>query len=197
MKKKRVEKESIKGIEEKLFNVPNTLSILRVLMTFVIVYLIIIGEALLIILSLFIIAAITDFLDGQIARRFNQKTEFGRKADIIADRFLWVGTALAFIITLSLKKDLSQIHGLQFLLVMSREIVSAPSAIYSLLRRRPIPHAIFIGKLTTFLQGFAIPLIILSVFYSKIIYLSFPLACVTSIIGIFSGIQYMKDVSKF
>lgn len=41
-------------------------------------------------LTLYIIAAITDFLDGWVARRFNQITAFGRFLDPIADKIFVV-----------------------------------------------------------------------------------------------------------
>jgi cardiolipin synthase (CMP-forming) len=45
-------------------------------------------------LGLFLAAAVTDALDGALARRFHQKTRFGRLADPIADKLL---TTTAFI----------------------------------------------------------------------------------------------------
>ena len=43
--------------------------------------------------GIFLVATITDFLDGVIARRFNLVTDFGKIADPIADKAL-IGTAL-------------------------------------------------------------------------------------------------------
>ncbi len=43
-------------------------------------------------LGLFIGAALTDFLDGQIARRTNTITEFGKIVDPLADRLLVIST---------------------------------------------------------------------------------------------------------
>lgn len=45
---------------------------------------------------LFAIAAVTDFADGWIARRFDQQTVFGRLVDPLADKAL-VGTAVAML----------------------------------------------------------------------------------------------------
>lgn len=63
-------------------------------------------------LGLFIIASITDFVDGQIARRHNQVTDFGKFMDPLADKVLTIaalcylteagmfaGWALAIVIT--------------------------------------------------------------------------------------------------
>jgi len=43
----------------------------------------------------FLIAALTDFLDGQLARRTGAVTEFGKKLDPLADRIFISGTILA------------------------------------------------------------------------------------------------------
>jgi len=42
--------------------------------------------------ALFLLAAVTDFLDGYLARRFQMVTAFGRVADPFADKILIVGT---------------------------------------------------------------------------------------------------------
>ena len=90
---KKIKKLSI------LKHIPNFLTISRVFLTFVIIYLIFTKADIKTTITIFAIAALTDWLDGQLARKFNWESEFGRKADMIADRFLWIGTALAFVIS--------------------------------------------------------------------------------------------------
>ena len=70
------------------WTIPDTLTLARVILTVVIVYLILTGFGVILIASLFVIAMLTDFFDGKIARKFNQETEFGRKFDLVADRIL-------------------------------------------------------------------------------------------------------------
>jgi len=181
--------------KEKLFNVPNTLTVLRFILTFVVVYMIFTDAKISKIIIVFVIAALTDFLDGQIARRFNQKTEFGRKADMIADRFLWIGTTLAFVFSFGVQGILKPIHGVQFLLIMSRELISAPFAIIAFFSGNPVPQARYIAKVTTFLQGFALPALILSFFYPAWIYVSLPFSLAVGVTGTISGLYYIKDSS--
>lgn len=45
--------------------------------------------------AVFLVAALTDFLDGQLARRTGAVTEFGKKLDPLADRIFISGTILA------------------------------------------------------------------------------------------------------
>ena len=48
--------------------------------------------------GLFVLAAITDFLDGYFARRWNIVSDFGRMIDPIADKLLVAGCLIAFCI---------------------------------------------------------------------------------------------------
>ena len=81
------------------WTIPNCLTILRFFL--VPVFLIFILKdtffAKTVSLAIFLIAALTDFLDGQIARRYNQKSEFGKFADPLADKFLVAAAFVAFI----------------------------------------------------------------------------------------------------
>ena len=84
--------------KENIWNIPNTLTFLRVIITFATLYCIFAQYSLTLVAILFAVGMITDFLDGQIARRFNMTTEFGRQFDIIADRFLMLGVTGALTI---------------------------------------------------------------------------------------------------
>ena len=179
--------------KENIYNIPNLLTILRVIITFIAVYFIFSGFNIIYVIVAFVIGALTDFFDGQIARRYHQKTEFGRKADMIADRFLMVGIALAFIIKLSIDGDISKYIFLQIFLIMSREIISLPFSIVLFMSGKDLPHARYIGKFTTTLQGFTFPCIILSIYYSLFSF-SIYLAVLTAIVGFISGLYFIHDV---
>jgi len=182
--------------QENIWNIPNALTILRIILTFVVVYMIFTGESINYIVTVFVIAALTDFLDGQIARRWHQKTEFGRKTDMIADRFLWAGTAISFLVYSGFKGLLMPIHGAQLLMIMSREIISTPFALVAFFSGNPIPKARFIAKITTLIQGFALPALMLSIYYPAWTYLSLPLSIVIVITGSISAMYYIKDIKK-
>ncbi|MEK6893388.1 MAG: CDP-alcohol phosphatidyltransferase family protein [Nanoarchaeota archaeon] len=179
--------------EALLANIPNFFSISRIILTFIVVYMIFTRMPVKLIVFIFIIAAITDFIDGKLARKFKWESEFGRRTDIIADRFLWVGTALAFIISYGIAKELNWVHGVQLLLMMSREAIGFPFAIIAFFSGNPLPQARNIAKLTTLLQGFALPAVILSVSYPAWIYLSLPISIVCCITGFISALHYIQD----
>ena len=91
-----------------IFNLPNKITIARIIMSFVIVIILVlpfdmiginmprlfVSERIVVDLKyiiagvLFVLAAITDFLDGYIARKRNLITEFGKMMDAIADKLL-------------------------------------------------------------------------------------------------------------
>ncbi|MBM3232726.1 CDP-alcohol phosphatidyltransferase family protein [Candidatus Pacearchaeota archaeon] len=188
-------KKSQKSKRENIWNIPNTLTFIRVVITFAIIYLIFARFSLVTVAIFFIIGMLTDFLDGQIARRTKTVTEFGRQFDMIADRFLMTMTAIALIIDFSIQGVLTRSHMFQVFLILSREIVSFPFAIVAFVWRKPVPDARFIGKLTTFMQGVTLPAILLST-KNEVFSFSLYLAIATCIIGIFSALTYVKDLQN-
>jgi CDP-diacylglycerol--glycerol-3-phosphate 3-phosphatidyltransferase len=79
---------------------PNQLTILRIILTPVFLVLFLTGEPWLIQISylVFIIAAITDWYDGWLARKFNYITEWGKFMDPLADKILTSTAFMAFVI---------------------------------------------------------------------------------------------------
>ena len=74
-------------------NLPNFLTIFRIITVPVIALLIITQYsegALIFAFFLFVLSALTDYLDGLTARKFNQSTEFGKVLDPIADKLMSV-----------------------------------------------------------------------------------------------------------
>lgn len=78
---------------------PNQLTVLRIILTPVFFYLFLSGEPLMIQISLiiFLIAAITDWYDGWLARKFNYITEWGKFLDPLADKILTSAAFLGFV----------------------------------------------------------------------------------------------------
>jgi len=186
--KKRIRKKikkvgrSIK--KEVLFNVPNTLTLLRLLLAFIVVYMLFSGYSRLSVAVVFAIAALTDLFDGYLARKLKQTTKIGARLDQVIDRIF------AAIIVISLGAYfLIYTHEsiLVLFLIMSREIIGLPGFIIRIIRGTDTYKVRYIGKLTTFVQSFAIAFIMLGLSWS--IYF----AIVTCLIGVISGFDYLKD----
>ena len=99
-------------------NLPNKLTVLRVIMVpfFVFFMLTDVGGAAnkWIALALFVIASLTDTLDGYIARHYNQTTDFGKFMDPLADKCLVTAAMLWFV-------EIGQMPAWALLVVIIRE----------------------------------------------------------------------------
>jgi cardiolipin synthase (CMP-forming) len=80
-------KAALKDVFRKNFNVPNTLTVLRMLLIPVYIVLFARGQKHAA-LAVFLAASATDLLDGMIARRYHQITDFGKLADPLADKLM-------------------------------------------------------------------------------------------------------------
>lgn len=100
-------------------NLPNKLTMFRViLIPFFIVFLLIpiTGADKWIALGIFIIASLTDLLDGKIARKYNLVTNFGKFMDPLADKLL-VCSALICLI------ELNKIPSWMVIVIIAREFI--------------------------------------------------------------------------
>lgn len=100
-------------------NLPNKLTILRViLIPFFLVALMVDGipYGKWIALAIFCIASITDALDGQIARKYNLITNFGKFMDPLADKLLVCSAMIAMI-------DLGRIPAWVVIIIIAREFI--------------------------------------------------------------------------
>ena len=116
-------------------NLPNKLSIIRVALIPVIVILLYQqSDACRIIAgALFIIASLTDFLDGYIARKYNLVTNFGKFIDPVADKLLVLTTLImllhrgqteAWIIIIILCRELA-VDGLRLVAITQGKVIAA------------------------------------------------------------------------
>jgi CDP-diacylglycerol--glycerol-3-phosphate 3-phosphatidyltransferase len=176
--------------EEQIKNIPNLLTLIRVIITFVIFYLIFAEFSFTAIAILFVIGMITDGLDGYIARHYNQMTEFGRKFDMVADRFLLIGT-IGAIVTYNLYVGyFNRFELLLIFLILSREIISFPFAIAAFFSGKLLPQVRKIGKLTTVLQAISFPFVLLKLDFA--VYF----VVLTAAVGIIAGMAYVYDTQR-
>ncbi len=108
---------------------------------------------------LFILAALTDWLDGFLARRWQQTSSFGAFLDPVADK-LMVAAALLVLL------DLGRVDAVVALVIIGREI--AISALREWMAQKGARNNIavnFLGKLKTVAQMLAIPFLL---FYRSI-----------------------------
>ena len=82
-------------------NLPNKLTLLRIILIPIFMVVLYWGfpGATYVALAIFIIASLTDLLDGKIARKYNLVTDFGKFADPLADKMLVTAAMLWFVET--------------------------------------------------------------------------------------------------
>ena len=99
-------------------NLPNKLTIARVIMIplFLICLYLNIGCGKYIAVGIFILASLTDLLDGKIARKYNLVTNFGKFMDPLADKLL-VDSALIALC------ELGRIQGWIVIIIIAREFI--------------------------------------------------------------------------
>ena len=98
--------------------IPNTLSIIRIILVPFFLFFFFSNENNSIFFSLiiFVIASVTDFLDGFIARSFNQISNFGKFLDPLADKILTLSVFSSFLL-------LDIISYWMFFLIISRDVI--------------------------------------------------------------------------
>ncbi len=173
---------------EFVLNVPNTLTLIRLVFTFILGYMILFNYNRYLIGGLFAFAAISDWFDGFFARRLNQKTELGARLDQVIDRVFMIP-----LVIILMYKFYYIDKNLAFLLVicLSREIVGLPGFIIRIIRNKDSYKVKYIGKVTTFIQSIAIGAIIFNIPGTKSIIIILSLA--TALVGLVAGFDYLRD----
>ncbi|MBE7187143.1 CDP-diacylglycerol--glycerol-3-phosphate 3-phosphatidyltransferase [Jatrophihabitans endophyticus] len=169
------------------WNVANALTVFRLLLVPVFVLVLFAGtghEVGLRVLAwaVFAVAAVTDRIDGELARKKGLVTDFGKLADPIADKAL-VGAALI---------GLSVLHDLPWwvtVVMLARE-VGVTLLRFWVIRRGVIPASRG-GKLKTLLQGVAIGLFVLVPLGSWITPIAWVFMVLALIVAIATGVDYV------
>jgi len=144
-----------------LFNAPNLVTFSRIVLLPLIIGLYYLPDAWLsehgkntAATVVFILAALTDWLDGYLARRLNQTSAFGAFLDPVADKLIVVGALIALLY-------LNRVDMLVALIIIGREIaISALREWMAKVGQAKSVAVAFVGKLKTVAQMIAIPLLL-------------------------------------
>lgn len=133
-------------------------------------------------------AGVSDFLDGYLARRWNQVTALGRILDPLADRLLTV----AVVIGLALR-EIVPWWLVGFLL--ARDVVVGIALIYGRRHRVPAPQVTMMGKLATAMLYFFLPLAYLAYERSQPIWVVAIIGAAAAGVAYWAaGLGYVRDV---
>lgn len=171
-------------------NLPNKLTIARIIAVpfFIAAYML---DMRIIALVIFILASITDMLDGKIARKYNLVTNFGKIMDPLADKILVYaafclmvadGTIPAWTLVIILFRE--------FLVAGVRTVAASEGIVIA---------ADMAGKIKTVLQMFAVCVLIIRPYHMILGYIGYALFYAALVMTVYSGFNYVvknKEVFK-
>ena len=128
--------------------------------------------------GVFVLASLSDFVDGYIARHYNQITDFGKFMDPLADKLLVVSAMLMFV-------EQHQMPALALLLVVAREFAVTGLRLVAVDNGRVIAAA-WSGKIKTASTMVAICLMLLW----NIAWLNTVCWVVIVVTTVYSGVEY-------
>ena len=169
-----------------LLTIPDRLTLIRLILTIPIAILMVQGNFITDVLALLLytVAVITDFLDGYLARKWQQISKFGSFFDPLADKVLVTSILILLVyqtkvdpwlVMLLLNRDLV-VGGVRSVAASQGLTISAGSS----------------GKLKTALQMLALPLIIISPLSSGIYYLGYGALWGSVVLSLVSAGEYIR-----
>ena len=167
--------------------ISNKLTILRIIMVPIFVVLMMLGLYISATV-VFVVASLTDMLDGYLARKRNEITNFGKFADPIADKILVV-SALACLM------EISVVPAWAVIIVLAREFIVSGLRI-SAASQNVVIAADGFGKIKTITQMVSITMLLLG-FGGIWATTAFVLFYISVALTFFSGVSYIvkyKDV---
>ncbi len=143
------------------FNVPNVLTLIRLLLVPVYVVLFAVGKKYLALIT-FMVASFTDFLDGYIARKYQLITDFGKLMDPLADKIMVVTAMFSMVIG---NRHIPGVIPLAAVLVVFAKEVYMVLGSYQMLKRGLVVHSQMSGKVAhcVFILG-----LVLSYFHDQL-----------------------------
>ena len=134
-------------------------------------------------LAVFIIASLTDYVDGQIARKYNQTSDFGKFLDPLADKLL-VMSALVSMVAL---KDLA---AWVVIVILAREFTITGFRTLAM-EANIVMAASWWGKVKTTVQMIMIPVVLLNLPFGCMPMVETVLIYLSVFFTIFSGADYI------
>lgn len=141
-------------------------------------------------LALFLVASATDFLDGYVARKYNQITDFGKFVDPLADKLLVCAAMVVFV-------QRGSMGAVMVFIILAREFIITSLRVVAAGKGR-ILAASWSGKVKTCVQIAGVAVIFLmDVLSYGGTELPAPAVCaaagwVMTLVTLYSGFDYMK-----
>lgn len=137
--------------------------------------------------ALFAYASLTDYLDGMLARRWGQATDFGRFLDPIADKLL-VGAVLIMMIATG---AISGSGVIACLLILLRELLVSGLREFLASKQIQVPVS-RVAKWKTGVQLVAIALLLISGVAPQIATIGAVLLWIAAVLTMYTGYEYLR-----
>ena len=175
-------------------NFINSLTFFRILISPIIFLLIVVGNNYLISLFLFVLAALSDFWDGYLARKYQYETVMGEILDPIADKILLVFMLLSFIVHFN-----SIYIGIVGGIILAREFWISALRDYNSKNNVSVTKVTLLAKIKTSVQFFTFFMYLLGIIFDNglIILIANLLLLISLIITLQTGLKYTVDTINY
>ncbi len=167
-------------------NTANILTISRILLVpvFILFFYLRIPYATIFALIIFIAASLTDLVDGMVARKYNQVTDFGKFIDPIADKLL----ALAGILMLM---SVDKIHPVIAFVLIAREMIMSGFRLVAAAKGQVMAAGI-LGKIKTVTQLIAICVLLITEYLPPLFYyIGYITLYISVVFSVWSCVDYI------
>ena len=194
-------------------NLPNKLTVLRLLLVPVILVVMLLPYSIannLIALIVFAGASITDYFDGKIARRDNLITDFGKFLDPLADKFMVIAAIFGIVCRYRGGKYMFWIFMTMLIVTIFRELAVASIRLIASTKANVVVAANMLGKIKTVSQIVCIILALVEpvvhdligraapdFFFGGFYVLTYATTLVAIVFTVWSGINYIAQCWKY
>ena len=183
-------------------NVPNTLSLIRVLLVPVFVATLLFMRDIeiwgfVVPAIVYGLTALTDMLDGKIARKYNLITDFGKFIDPLADKFMVLSSMISILVWMILRGNttLALVFVWVVLIILLRELGVTSLRLVVAGQSGIVVAASIFGKIKTVSQMVGTVVLIIEPmipYFSENHILSYVVMALMAFTTLFSGIDYLR-----
>jgi cardiolipin synthase (CMP-forming) len=179
-------------IDNGVWTIPNAFSFVRLLCVPLFLWLLFVSDHPAVAAWLLVLLGATDWVDGYIARRFNQGSEFGKILDPTADRALLIAGAVALLVIDSVP---IQVRFFVWVVLVREILVGAVTITLALVGARRI-DVVWAGKAGTFFVMPALPMFVLAAYIEgfwhwEMLIMGWISGVVGVVLGYYAVLQYI------
>ena len=189
-------------------NLPNKLTVMRICLVLPLIVVLLLPVNMVTTLLgafIFLVTAITDLLDGKIARKYGLVTDFGKFLDPLADKFMAISAMMCIMYRSHSNALIFNIFMILVMVTIFRELAVASIRLIVVRNDNIVVAANILGKVKTVSQIVCIMAALLEPIIAKINFFFFlsyyPItiaaSIVTLVMTIWSGVVYLKTYWKY